>query len=74
MDSVVCKEDKMTPTVPKGWKNVVLGENMTHVPLEAPKVISGQEGVEIIVPDSLVNSVSTNLKLCLIVRFVAFRP
>lgn len=72
MASVECQEDKMSPKVAQGWKDAVLRENITHVPLEAPKVISGDEGVEIVVPNNLVDSVSANLKLCLIGRFVAF--
>ena len=42
--------------------------------MEAPRVISGEEGVEILVPDSLVYSVFANLKLCLIGSFFFFRP
>ncbi len=53
---------------------MVFGEKMTHVPLEAPEVISGDERVEIVILDSLVDSVSANLKLFLIGRFVAFFP
>ena len=55
-----------------GWKEVVLGEKEAFIPVESTKVISSEEGVEIIVLDSLVDNVSTNLKLCLIGRFVSF--
>ena len=57
-----------------GWKEVVSEEKEAFILVEAPRVISSEEGVEILVPDSLVDSVSSNLKLCLIGRFFFFRP
>ena len=57
-----------------GWKEMVIEEKEAFILVEAPKVISGEEWVEILVPDSLVDNVSTNLKLCLIVRFIFFFP
>lgn len=57
-----------------GWKEVVPGEKVAHILLKAPKVINSDEGVEIVAFDSLVDSVSTNLKLCLIGRLFVFLP
>jgi len=67
-------ESEVSPIMTQGWKDVVLGENMTHVSLEAPKVISGDEGLEIVILDNLVDSVLVNPKLCLVGRFVVFHP
>ena len=53
---------------------MVIEEKEAFILVEAPKVISGEEWVEILVPDSLVDSVFANLKLCLIGRFIFFCP
>lgn len=54
-----------------GLKEVVIGEE-AFIIVEAPRVIINVEGVDIVVLDSLVDKMSTNLKLCLIGRFVSF--
>ena len=78
MDSIVihveCQECIVSPKVTQGWKDMVLGEKKTHIPLEARKVINWEEEVEIVIIENFVDSVSTNLKLCMIGKFVSFFP
>lgn len=51
---------------------MAIGEKEASIPVEPPKLIIGEEGVEILVPNSLVDSVSTNLKLYLTGRFLSY--
>ena len=69
---LVDQETQMIHTKSLGWKEVVLGEKVANILLEACRVIRKEKGVEIVVPENLVDSVSANLKLYLIGRFVPF--
>ena len=57
-----------------GWKNALVGSLVANVPMEDPKIAHGLDGLMISLPDSLVDSVTFGLKLCVVARFVPFRP
>ena len=72
---LVDQETQMIHTKSLGWKEVVLGEKVANILLEACRLINIEdvgEGGGILVLYSLVDSVSANLKLYLIGRFVFF--
>lgn len=64
-----------------GWKNALMGSSGTNAHSEGtkensedPKIAHGFDGPMISLPDSLMDSVTSGLKLCVVARFVAFRP
>ena len=59
---------------PNGWKNALVGTKVARVPMVDPKIAHSTNGLVISFLDTLVDSVTSGLKLCVVGRFVAFRP
>ena len=57
-----------------GWKSALVGTTMFSSVIENPKVTHGEDGPMIALPDSVMDNVTSGLKLCVVGRFVAFRP
>ena len=69
---LVTQYTQMIQTKSLGWKEVVLGEKVDNILLEACRLISREKKVETVVLESLVDCVLANLKLYLIGRFISF--
>ena len=65
-----------TPTagnvIPNGWKNVLVGNKVANVLTMDPKIAHNDKDLVISFPDTLVDSITSGLKLWLVGRFVAF--
>ena len=57
-----------------GWKSTLVGTTMSNSNTKNPKITRGQEGPVIALPDSIMDNVTSGLKLCVVGRFFAFRP
>ena len=57
-----------------GWKSVLVGTTMSNSNIENPKITRGKEGPVIALPDSIMDNVTSGLKLCVVGRFVSFHP
>ena len=51
-----------------------MGSSVANVSTEDPNISCGIDGLVISLPNSLVESVTFGLKLCVVGRFIAFRP
>ena len=60
--------------IPNGWKNALVGTNVANVHMVDPKIAHSTNGPVISFLDTLVDSVTSGLKLCVVGRFVAIRP
>ena len=56
-----------------GWKNALVGTTKSSPVTENPLVTRGQDGPVIALPDSVMDNVTSGLKLCVVGRFVSFR-
>ena len=65
---------KLTVGNPARWKNALVGTNVARDSMEDPKIAHSANEPMISLPDTLVDSVTFGLKLCVVSRFVAFRP
>ena len=60
--------------IPNGWKNILVGSKVANVHMADPKIAHNDNGLVISFLDTLVDSVTSSLKLWVVRRFVAFRP
>ena len=65
---------KLRVGIPIRWKNALVCTNVARDSMEDPKIAHSANGPVISLPDTLVDSVTYGLKLCVVNRFVAFRP
>ncbi|XP_057872573.2 uncharacterized protein LOC131078814 [Cryptomeria japonica] len=56
------------------WKGALVGNSKSEISMLLPKVTNGEEGLEICLPDSIMDNIASPLHLCLVGRFLAFRP
>ena len=74
-NALVIGGKELTFKITLGWKNALVGTNVTgQLTMEDPKVAHGTNGQVISLLDTLVDTVTSSLKLCVVGRFVAFRP
>ena len=57
-----------------GWKNALVGSHVVTISMEDPKITHSANETVISLLDTLVDSVTFGLKLCVVGRFFAFRP
>ena len=57
-----------------GWRNALVGSQVVSVSMEDPKIAYSANGPVISLLDTLVDSITYGLKLCVVGRFVAFKP
>lgn len=60
--------------IPVGWKNALVGTNAVRDSIGDPKIAHSANAPVISLSDTLVDSVTSGLKLCVVSRFFSFRP
>ncbi|XP_059064774.1 uncharacterized protein LOC131856851 [Cryptomeria japonica] len=56
------------------WKGALVGNTKLGSSTLLAKVIAGEDGPKICLPDSIMDNITSSLHLCLVGRFLAFRP
>ncbi|XP_059064991.1 uncharacterized protein LOC131857021 [Cryptomeria japonica] len=56
------------------WKGALVGNCKSKISTLLPKVTAGEEGLEICLPDNIMDNIASSLHLCLVGRFLAFIP
>lgn len=57
-----------------GWKNALVGPPVVSVSTKNPKIVHGANGPVISLSGTLVDNITSGLKLCVVGRFFSFRP
>ena len=65
---------KMKNGILGGWKNALVGSQVVSFSMEDSKISHNANRPVISLPDTLVDNVTFDLKLCVVGRFIAFRP
>ncbi|GLJ15683.1 hypothetical protein SUGI_0257960 [Cryptomeria japonica] len=56
------------------WKGALVGNPKTVLSTQLSMVTVGEDGPEICLPDNVMDNIASSLHLCLVGRFLAFRP